>query len=36
MLAIAFLAAALLALLAACVWAYRDAQAAERAEAGEP
>lgn len=36
MLAIAFLSAALVALLRACVWAWRDARAAERAEAGEP
>ena len=36
MLAIAFLSAALAALLRACVWAWRDARAAERAEAGEP
>ncbi len=36
MLAIGFLSAALVALLGACVWAWRDARAAERAEAGEP
>lgn len=36
MLAIGFLAAALVALLGACVWAWRDARTAERAEAGEP
>ena len=32
---IAYSADDLLALLGACVWAYRDARAAERAEAGE-
>ena len=36
MLAIGFLSAALVALLGACVWAWRDARAAERAEEGEP
>jgi hypothetical protein len=32
MLSIAFLSVALAALLGACVWAWRDARAAERAE----
>ena len=32
MLSIAFLAVAVVALLGACVWAWRDARAAERAE----
>ena len=31
-----FLSAAVVALLSACVWAWRDARAAERTEAGEP
>ena len=35
MLSIVFLAAALAALLGACVWAWRDARAAERAEGGD-
>jgi hypothetical protein len=35
MLSIAFLTAAVVALLGACVWAWRDARAAERAEEGD-
>jgi hypothetical protein len=35
MLSIVFLAAALAALLGACVWAWRDARAAERADEGD-
>jgi hypothetical protein len=35
MLSILFLAVALVALLGACVWSWRDARAAERAEEGD-